>query len=247
MDDPYQARGEYETALRLDPRRSSTYLALAGLAFTDWPEVGRGYARRDERLSKATEHYEWMAALSPQEAWIYVMLGQLYTVRNDRDRALERYQTAIELIPDLPIAHLNMAQLYVYRENLAQAIEHYRIFLTLAPYDPGADTAREEIERISAYGIVVPAPGALVSDTVSVIGTAECPDFLYYKLEFGVGIDPTEWVTIGEPVTVPVKDGVLGEWHTTGLPAGDYVLRLVVVNDTLNYPPAYRVPVVILD
>ncbi len=70
---------------------------------------------------------------------------------------------------------------------------------------------------------------------------------MFYKLEYGVGMDPSEWITIGEVVTTPLKDGLLGTWHTAGLEAGDYVLRLVVVNDTYNYPPPYRVPVIILE
>jgi hypothetical protein len=196
-------------------------------------------------LESAAERYEGMLGSSPQEAWIHVVLGQTYAAQSSPESALLEYQAAINFLPNLPMAHQRLAQIYADGQNANQAIEHYQIFLVLELYGEDSDEAREELERMSGYAITAPPPGAQVTGTVSITGTAELPDFLFYKLEYGVGTDPVEWVTIEDAVTAPMKDGLLGRWHTAGMPAGDYVLRLVVVDETYNYPPAYRVPVFI--
>jgi serine/threonine protein kinase len=84
--------------------------------------------------------------------------------------------------------------------------------------------------------ITSPADGARVSGTVTIRGTAVHPEFQYYKLEFGLGPTPQHWAVLGALQSVPVVDGVLGTWDASPLPAGVYSLRLVVVDQTGNYP-----------
>jgi hypothetical protein len=69
---------------------------------------------------------------------------------------------------------------------------------------------------------------AEINGKVSVTGTAAGDDFLFYRLQYGQGLNPQEWVQIGDDSTVPVTDGPLGEWVTSGL-EGLYVLQLQVV------------------
>ncbi len=76
-----------------------------------------------------------------------------------------------------------------------------------------------------------PASGAKVSGSVTVTGRASSADFQSYRLEYGVGASPTEWAVIQQSNT-PVKDSTLAIWNTTGFPAGQYTLRLVVVDGT---------------
>jgi hypothetical protein len=67
-----------------------------------------------------------------------------------------------------------------------------------------------------------------VRGNVPVTGTAAGEDFLFYRLQYGQGLNPQAWVQIGDDSTIPVTDGLLGEWDTAGLD-GLYVLQLQVV------------------
>jgi membrane peptidoglycan carboxypeptidase len=79
-------------------------------------------------------------------------------------------------------------------------------------------------------GLVISAPTmfAQVSGVVSVRGSATDQDFAYYRLQYGQGLNPDSWVLIGENVSEPVMDGILGTWDTQGL-QGLYALQLVLV------------------
>jgi membrane peptidoglycan carboxypeptidase len=66
------------------------------------------------------------------------------------------------------------------------------------------------------------------SGQVTVTGSAAGENFLFYRLQFGAGLNPQAWYQIGEDTPTPVADGTLGEWDTTGL-NGLYVLQLQVV------------------
>ncbi len=67
--------------------------------------------------------------------------------------------------------------------------------------------------------------GDVVSGTqVFVSGTARGP----FTLEYGAGKDPQEWKPIGQNA-VAVENGLLGVWLISGLPPGEYTLRLRVI------------------
>ncbi len=78
-----------------------------------------------------------------------------------------------------------------------------------------------------AAAILLPRNGANVSGVVQILGRATSPNFQLYKLEYGLGPNPTSWVTIVANPN-PVETGTIGAWNIEGLPAGDYTLRLVV-------------------
>jgi membrane peptidoglycan carboxypeptidase len=63
---------------------------------------------------------------------------------------------------------------------------------------------------------------------LSIMGSAAGTDFVSYRLEYGQGLYPQDWVQIGADSTSPVTEGMLGKWDTTGLD-GLYALRLMVV------------------
>ena len=75
--------------------------------------------------------------------------------------------------------------------------------------------------------ILLPRNNANVSGVVQILGRAVSPSFRQYKLEYGLGPNPTSWVTIVTNPN-PVETGTIGAWNTQGLPSGDYTLRLVV-------------------
>ena len=84
--------------------------------------------------------------------------------------------------------------------------------------------------------ITSPADGESVSGVVVVEGTADIPNFGFYKYEISRPGE-TIWLSInaGEEA---VRQGVLGEWVTSVLPPGEYQLRLVVADNQGKFLPA---------
>ena len=99
----------------------------------------------------------------------------------------------------------------------------------------------------ATWRIKSPATGDVVSGTVPIIGTVNfSPDQVkFYKVEWGVGEEPSEWITMGEIHNQPVIDGQLELWHAEGLPPGVYSLRLVLVKPDGNTLPPYKVTVTV--
>jgi len=73
-----------------------------------------------------------------------------------------------------------------------------------------------------------PLPGEAVQGVVQVMGTTDIRNFEAYELSFAFQGDPTEsWFLLVESNEAVERD-LLGEWDTTTLTDGDYVLRLIV-------------------
>ncbi len=115
-----------------------------------------------------------------------------------------------------------------------------RVFLAVPPEARAwAESAGVEIPP-DTYDVIQPAPVnpnvhitspsmfAEVSGRVTIIGAAGGDGFQYYRMQVGKGLNPQEWLLLGGDVTVPVDEGVLAEWDTTGL-NGLYAVQLLVV------------------
>ncbi len=86
-----------------------------------------------------------------------------------------------------------------------------------------------------------PKPGEQVKGKITLQGTADIPDFGFYKYEFApVGTDL--WTTI-QAGREPKQEESLGDWDTSLLTPGDYLLRLVVTNNEGEAMPPCVVPV----
>jgi hypothetical protein len=111
--------------------------------------------------------------------------------------------------------------------------------VTHTPAPPPAPPA-----ACSNPGVRLTSPGAgqSISGVVAVAGTASIDRFQYYKLEMGVGANPGQWSFLSSNKN-PVSGGSLGQWDTNPLPAGQYSLRLVVVDQTGNFPEPCKVVV----
>ena len=74
-----------------------------------------------------------------------------------------------------------------------------------------------------------PENGETIKDIVEIIGSADIPNFGFYKFEMAA-ISDISWLTIqaGETIT---QTGRLGYWDTTRLSPGEYGLRLVVTDN----------------
>lgn len=90
--------------------------------------------------------------------------------------------------------------------------------------------AESALAQVTGYAeITAPQTGGVVSQIVTLTGTADHPWFQAYDLAFAYQDNPTgTWFPIGEPVQTPVADGRLGIWDTTTIADGIYALRLRV-------------------
>jgi hypothetical protein len=93
--------------------------------------------------------------------------------------------------------------------------------------------------------ILAPNNGDHVSGVVEILGTASLPEFSFYKFEIRwPGTE--EWVTL-QTFDRPVAGGLLGTWDTAPLAGqpGTYGFRLVVVDNTGNFPEPCAISVVV--
>lgn len=91
--------------------------------------------------------------------------------------------------------------------------------------------------------ITSPQNGEQVSGMIEIRGTASLPNFSSYKLELQWP-GSEEWVTI-QSYEMPVAGGILGYFDTAPLEPGNYRFRLVVVDDTFNYPEPCVITIII--
>ena len=77
--------------------------------------------------------------------------------------------------------------------------------------------------------ITAPEPGDEVQGTVELVGTADIPNFGFYKYEV-TPLGTENWVTVSAG-NKPVRNDQLGVWDTTTLANGDYFVRLVLTDN----------------
>lgn len=85
-------------------------------------------------------------------------------------------------------------------------------------------------QELTNLMIIEPNSFGYVKDKVEIFGTAAGPNFDYYRLQVGQGLNPQSWVQVGEDVQRPVRRGVLGVWDTSGSD-GLFVIQLLRVNE----------------
>ena len=95
--------------------------------------------------------------------------------------------------------------------------------------------------------ITSPGMNQVVQGNFPVRGTAAIADFQYYKVEVGPGPNPrdAEWTVVGQLHRSAVSGGVLETFNSSAYPSGTYTLRLVVVDQTGNFPEPCRVTVTV--
>jgi hypothetical protein len=80
--------------------------------------------------------------------------------------------------------------------------------------------------------ITYPADGQEIQGVVVLSGTVDIPNFGFYTYEIA---RPGETIWLPIQVGREIKhEAVLGNWDTTALPAGEYMLRLVVTDNQGN-------------
>lgn len=76
--------------------------------------------------------------------------------------------------------------------------------------------------------LLTPEIFSYVSGEVKITGSAGGDNFDFYRLQIGEGLNPRQWLQIGENSTRRVREGTLGTWDTSDL-NGLYAIRLQVV------------------
>jgi hypothetical protein len=112
----------------------------------------------------------------------------------------------------------------------------------------GIATSSQPTQTLQAVGcipgqiaITAPKAGEEIKGRVTILGTANIPNFGFYKYEFAPA-GGANWSTIQANRSV-VQDGSLGSWDTSSITPGDYQLRLVVTDNQGNELPACVIPV----
>ena len=97
--------------------------------------------------------------------------------------------------------------------------------------------------------IAAPQPFGYIHGVVSITGTARAPapegsegqedNFDLFRLQYGAGLNPSQWFQIGEDRHDPVdaEGGELGQWDTSAL-SGLYSLQLIVVRKDQSFAVA---------
>ncbi|MGQ9627789.1 MAG: hypothetical protein ACUVV0_12905 [Anaerolineae bacterium] len=93
--------------------------------------------------------------------------------------------------------------------------------------------------------ITSPGMDAVLNGAVPIVGSANIPNFQYYKVEVGPGENPASWSLITDLRYTQVAGGQLDIWDTTPFPSGVYTIRLVVVDNTGNFPEPCEVRVTV--
>lgn len=90
----------------------------------------------------------------------------------------------------------------------------------------------------AVWRIISPRAGDRLSGVLPIVGTAsfDPAQVQFYKIELGMGdLDDPQWVTLGDTHSTPIINDRLENLHADGLPPGDYLLRLVLVQWDGNY------------
>ena len=97
-------------------------------------------------------------------------------------------------------------------------------FVPPSEYDDiGPNRANAEV------AITSPVPYAYVGGVVPIMGNARGGDFAMFRLLFGQGLNPTEWMQIGPDHGNQVENNLLENFDTTGLQNVPYTLQIQVI------------------
>jgi membrane peptidoglycan carboxypeptidase len=91
------------------------------------------------------------------------------------------------------------------------------------------DTLMEAATQDPDLRISTPDAFDFLRGVVRVRGYVGIENLDFYRLQVGKGLNPLNWLQLGEDRSLPVRGGTLAEWDTTEL-EGLYTLQLIAVN-----------------
>jgi tetratricopeptide (TPR) repeat protein len=113
---------EAEAVLKINPDQKDAHRLLAHIYWRNLGEA-RGDVAAQESLKKAIEHFEALARLDPTETDTFLVLGRLYRLNNQPDKAEEAFKKVLNGEPDSKNAAAQLAQLYFDEGDYEQAVE----------------------------------------------------------------------------------------------------------------------------
>ena len=123
-----------EKAIELDPSYSVAY-SLIG--WTYWIPVRWGWSKSPaEDLNKAEAFVEKAQELDPKNPDAQNLLGNIYTLRGDYDRAIEEGKKAVELAPNVSETYALLALSQFFSGQYQEAIGGFKQAMRLAPFYP---------------------------------------------------------------------------------------------------------------
>ncbi|HOT91609.1 MAG TPA: transglycosylase domain-containing protein [Anaerolineae bacterium] len=91
------------------------------------------------------------------------------------------------------------------------------------------DTIYGPNQTQAEVAVISPTAYSYVKGVVPIIGNARGGNFAFYRLVFGKGLNPTEWMQIGPDHWNQVDNNILEFFDTTGIEDGLYTLQLQAV------------------
>jgi tetratricopeptide (TPR) repeat protein len=114
-----------EAVLKINPDQEDAHRLLANIY---WRNLGEAQPDKvaKESLSKAIEHFEALSRIDPTDNDNYLVLGRLYRLNNQKDKAEEAFRKVLKDDPDSRSALASLAQLYFDHGEYEEAIEHLK-------------------------------------------------------------------------------------------------------------------------
>jgi cytochrome c-type biogenesis protein CcmH/NrfG len=130
---------QMELAAKLAPKNAQSWIDLGNTLMDA------------QRFGEAVGSYEKALALDPRNVAVLVDQGTCYRGIGKFDKAEEQYRKALKIDPKYPNGHLNLGVVLGFDLNKkADAIQEFNRYLELAPSGPGADSARQALNKLSA-------------------------------------------------------------------------------------------------
>lgn len=142
----------------------------------------------------------------------------------------------------LPTAEIPTATL-VITATIAPTSVPVEVQEEVVPDTPTAVSVAAPVCPDPRAQLTSPGSGAVLSGSVSVLGTATHEAFQFYKLEYATGADAQDGFVYLAGGNGPINNGVLGQFDSNNLANGIWTLRLVVVDTTGNFPPPCAVTI----
>ena len=114
---------EAEAVLKEDPDYPDAHRLLSRIYYhmLDTTQGDQGVAK--ENLAKAIKHLEALVRVEPSDSDSLLLLGHLYRVSNQPEKAEEAFRKVLQTDPDSKVGLANLAEIYIQQDAFDQAIE----------------------------------------------------------------------------------------------------------------------------
>jgi len=128
------ARQLAEEAIALDPDYAMAYVVLANVYISDyWIDTSKS---QEQSLSGATELLQKAITLDDSNAKAHGLLGFVFSLREQHERALAQAVKAVELSPSSADSHFRLGKVLGFADKPEESIPEYKIAIRLNPIPP---------------------------------------------------------------------------------------------------------------